>query len=82
MPRYDLRPPVVSLPAQAGRRGPAEWGGGGGGRTPLRPRCAFPSTSAGRSRTLLGMQAQYEHSPPSSSASTSTASKPENCVAY
>lgn len=43
---------------------------------------APPSTSAGRNRALLGMHAQYEHSPPSNSASTSTASRPENCVAY
>ena len=35
-------------------------------------RCATASASAGRSSALLGMQAQYEHSPPTSSDSTTT----------
>ncbi len=45
---------------------------------PLTP-CTAPAsatTSTGRSRALLGMQAQYEHSPPTSSDSTITAVRP------
>ena len=45
---------------------------------PATPRTAPASatTSAGRSSALLGMHAQYEHSPPTSSASTITAVSP------
>ena len=45
---------------------------------PLTP-CTAPAsatTVTGRSSALLGMQAQYEHSPPTSSDSTSTALSP------
>lgn len=50
--------------------------------------CAAPSTwaaasraSSGRSIALLGMHAQYEHSPPTSSRSTSAAVRPEPSTA-
>ena len=49
-------------------------------RAPLTPRhrggLARPRRPAGRSRALLGMHAQYEHSPPTSSDSTITAVSP------
>jgi hypothetical protein len=44
-------------------------------RTPGSAR-AWSYSSTGRSRALLGMQAQYEHSPPTSSCSTSTTDRP------
>jgi len=47
-------------------------------RAPATP-CTAPAsatTSAGRSSALLGMHAQYEHSPPTSSASTTAAVSP------
>ena len=43
---------------------------------------AASSTSTGRSRALLGMHAQYEHSPPTSSASTMTAVRSLPWMAY
>ena len=43
---------------------------------------AASSTSIGRSSALLGMQAQYEHSPPSSSCSTITAVRSLPWIAY
>ena len=39
-------------------------------------RCATASASSGRSSALLGMHAQYEHSPPTSSDSTTAAVSP------
>ncbi len=38
--------------------------------------------STGRSSPLLGIQAQYEHSPPTSASSTITVSRPESWLAY
>ena len=43
---------------------------------------AASSTSIGRSSALLGMHAQYEHSPPSSSCSTITAVRSLPWMAY
>ena len=43
---------------------------------------AASSTSIGRSNALLGMHAQYEHSPPSSSCSTITAVRSLPWIAY
>lgn len=48
MPRYDLPTAGgVLLPAQARQRGPAKWGGGGGGRRPLELRPHLCSGLAG-----------------------------------
>ena len=41
---------------------------------------ASASAATGRSRALLGMQAQYEHSPPTSSFSTITVLSPAACA--
>src|SRR5205085_10822246 len=41
-------------------------------------RRAAASESPGRSRVLLGMQPQYEHSPPTSSFSTRTTDSPRS----
>ena len=43
---------------------------------------AASSTSIGRSSALLGMHAQYEHSPPISSCSTMTAVRSLPWIAY
>ena len=43
---------------------------------PPRPRSASATAAAGRSSALLGMHAQYEHSPPTSSDSTTAAVSP------
>jgi hypothetical protein len=72
------RPPSVWLETM--KLAPRQGGGDvdlGGGRA-----SAFPCTaSPGRSRLLDGMHAQYEHSPPTSSRSTTATRRPPSASA-
>ena len=82
--RRPATPPARCRRARRACPGPGRRRSPGGRRRPRRParavspgsRRAPATSSTGRSRALLGMQAQYEHSPPTSSCSTSTADRP------